>query len=476
MVLPLLVAAALASPGSIEIRDVTVIDVRTGIPAPHRSVLIEGDKIEQIVRSGEMRQSASKVVDAHGKYLIPGLWDMHVHFFLPDFYWGLFTANGVTGARVMFGDPQFLKLNEKFMAGQKVGPRLYVGGPIVDGPKPIWPGSVSVKSPEEGRAVVHKQLEQGFAFVKVYSALPRDSYLAIADECKIVGMPFEGHLPMAVTLREASDEGQRSVEHLLGTIWAFAGDGGKLEAQAKALAMSGDYAKFVKEGQSINHACIEQFDPSAGKELVRTLLKNHTYICPTLTVLNSTAHLDDPSLVSDARSTYVPKFLTTAWDPSKDFRFKNRTPESWKWAKRTYDEELRITGILAKAEVPILAGTDCMNPYCYPGFSLHDELQLLVKAGLTNLQALQAATSHAADFMGLTDVGDVKVGSKADLLLLDSNPLLNIANTQRIFMVFNHGAIFDRPSLDGILAKAKELSGKNSVGQRNAIPAGLCEE
>lgn len=464
--LPVLLSCLLKS-DSLEIRDVTVIDVLTGMPAPHQSVVIVGDRIEAITAPEKVFQKAAKVVNGKGKFLIPGLWDMHIHFFLPDNYWGLFTANGVTGARVMFGAKQFQKLGDSFESGSKIGPRLYIGGPIVDGPKPIWPGSVTIKSPEEGRATVHKQLEEGYAFVKVYTALPRDSYLAIADECKLVNMPFEGHLPLGVTLGEASDLGQKSVEHLLGTILAFADDGGKAEAEARQLGMSGDYAKSVKDGQEITHRAIEKFSPSAGKDTIAKLLRNHTFICPTLTVLKSTSRLDDPALAKDPRSAYIPAFLSAAWDPSKDFRFKSRTPESWKWARRTYEEELRITGILSKAGVSILAGTDCMNPYCYPGFSLHEELQILVSAGLSNLQALQAATSRAAAFMGRDDVGQVKVGAKADLLLLDENPLINIANTERIFAVVNHGAFLNRSELDGILAKTK-----NANPSGGSVPSG----
>ena len=458
--LALFLSAALARLNAIEIRDVAVVDVRSGKIRSHPSVLIDGDSIEEISPTNKLKRAATQDIDAKGKYLIPGLWDMHIHFFLPDRYWALFTANGVTGGRVMFGGKPFFKENSDFESGAKTGPLLYIGSPIVDGPIPIWPGSVKVQNPAQGREEVRRLKKEGYAFIKVYSALPRESYLAIADECNQQRIPFEGHLPMGVTLNEAADLGQRTVEHMLGTTLAFAKDRDGLENDLRAAASKEDYASYSKKIQETTRKAVSGFSPTAGKDLIKLLLKNHTYLCPTLTVLNSTSHLDDLNLAKDPRNAYMPTFLTASWDPSKDFRFKARTADSWDWARRTYNEELQITGILAKAGVPLLAGTDCMNPYCYPGFSLHDELVLLVQAGLTNLQALQSATSNAADFMERRNIGEVKVGAKSDLVLLDANPLENISNTTKIFMVVNHGKTLDRSALDLLLENARRSSAK----------------
>src|SRR5262245_42540586 len=196
--------------------------------------------------------------------------------------------------------------------------------------------------------------------------------------------------------------------------------------------------------------------------------KNGTWQCPTLVVLRNIRDLDDPSITNDVRVKYMPRELRSSWDPARDKRFQTRTTEEIEVGKRTFPKELEIVGDMQRAGVGILAGTDTGNPYCFPGFSLHDELELLVKAGLTPMEALQAATRNPARFMGREkELGTVEEGKLADLVLLDANPLETIANTKKINAVVFGGRLFPKTSLNEMLAEVEALanSGKPSISE-----------
>jgi len=224
LLLPLLlwplIAAETASTKSttLAITHVTVIDA-TGAPAhPDMTVLIKGNRITEVGKSGKIRvPEDAQVVSATGKFLIPGLWDMHVHWYDKD-YLPLFIANGVTGIRIMWGMPRHHQWRTEIEAGQLLGPHMLIASPIVDGPKPVWPGSTTVANASEARQAVIQAKRDGADFIKVYSLLPRDAYFAIADESKKQGLPFEGHVPISVSAEEASNAGQKSIEHLTGIL------------------------------------------------------------------------------------------------------------------------------------------------------------------------------------------------------------------------------------------------------------------
>src|ERR1700722_16134260 len=195
-----------------------VIDVAGGIAKQDYTVIVTGDRIAAMGKTAKVRvPSGAQVVDASGKFLIPGLWDMHVHpsgkAFLP-----FSLANGVTGIRIMWGDPEDHEWRKEIETGHLLGPRMVIASPLVDGPKPYWRGSISVSSEAQARQVVDKVKADGADFVKVYQFLPRDLYFAIADEAKKQGMPFAGHVPISVSAQEASSAGQKSFEHLVGIL------------------------------------------------------------------------------------------------------------------------------------------------------------------------------------------------------------------------------------------------------------------
>ncbi len=230
-----------AKPQSLVLTHVTVIDTTGASAKPGMTVVIIGDRIAEIGKDGEIRPPKNaETVNGDGKFLIPGLWDMHVHWYEKD-YLPLFIANGVTGVRQMFGAPSHYQWRKEIEAGQLLGPHLVIASPIVDGPKPVWPGSIAVADASEGRQAVTEVKRSGADFVKVYSLLSRDAYFAIADESKKQGIPFAGHVPEGISLVEASDAGQTSVEHLTGALIACSTREAELlkSAQETSAAYSG---------------------------------------------------------------------------------------------------------------------------------------------------------------------------------------------------------------------------------------------
>ena len=446
----------------------TVIDGTGTPPQPDVTVLVSDDRIAAMGKSANIRlPSNAVVVDATGKYLIPGLWDMHVHWYQKD-YLPLFLANGVTGVRLMLGTPMHHEWQRDIEAGKLLGPRLFIASPIVDGPKAVWPGSICAASAAEGRQSVVKVKQEGADFVKVYSLLSREAYFAIADEAKKQGISFAGHVPISVSVEEASVAGQKSIEHLTGVLAACSSQEADLLRSAQAvfagLATNDPMAALAMVRRE-NQLALQTYSPAKAEELFALLKSNHTWQCPTLTVLRNIRYQDDASITNDARLRYLPREIKASWDPSADFRFfKNRTPEDIALGKQVYQKELQIVGAMQRAGLDVLAGTDTLNPYCFPGFSFHDELGLLVHAGLTPMQALQAATRNAARFMGREhELGTIEPGKLADLVLLEANPLEAIANTRKIHALVYRGRFFPKSALDEMLSDVEVLAGKSKM-------------
>lgn len=446
----------------IAITHVTVIDA-TGAPAKaDTTVVITDGRISSIGPSAQLKTpEAAQIVDATGKFLIPGLWDMHVHWYL-ERYLPLFIANGVTGVRQMWGVPLHQQWRDRIERGELVGPRMVIASKIVDGPKPIWPGSTTASDENQGREAVVEAKRTGADFIKVYSLLPREAFLGIADEAKKQGISFAGHVPLSVALSEASDMGMKSVEHLTGV---FSACSSREDELLKAAREAVDAAAISENPMSVLHQpralefirmAYESYSAEKAVALFAKLKKNGTWQCPTLTVLHHTAFIDDPALANDPRLKYIPARVKGTWDPAKDPRFKDRPADSLELEKKAFPKKLEVVGAMQRAGVGILAGTDVLNPYCMPGFSLHDELGFLVQAGLTPMEALQSATIAPARFLEKeADLGTVETGKLADLVLLRENPLLEIRNTQKIDAVIVRGRLFERTALDEMLTQAE---------------------
>ena len=459
-----------AKPSSLVLAHITVIDTTGEAAKPDMTVVIWGDRIVAMARSGEIRPPKNaETVNGTGKFLIPGLWDMHVHWYEKD-YLPLFIANGVTGIRQMFGAPIHHQWRKEILAGRLLGPHMLIASPIVDGPKPVWPGSIAVANASEARQAVIQVKRSGADFVKVYSLLPRDAYFAIADESKKQAIPFEGHVPESISLEEAANAGQSSVEHLTGVLMACSSHEAELLKSAQQtsaaiaqgqLSSTGFWGPEYRQRQGL---ALSTYSREKSESIFGELKRYHTWQCPTLTVLRSMAFSDDPSFAKDPRLKYIPRDIVSSWDPKADIFLRTKTAEDWSLGKKVFSKELAIVGAMQRAGVEILAGTDTLNPYCLPGFSLHDELGLLVQSGLTPIEALQTATLNPARFQGReNELGSVATGKIADLVLLDANPLDDIGNTRKISAVVFGGRFFSRASLDEMLTKIEALAGRQSI-------------
>ena len=285
--------------------------------------------------------------------------------------------------------------------------------------------------------------------MKVYSFLPREAYFGIAEEAKAQGIPFAGHVPWSVSAAEASDAGQKSIEHLTGIFLSCSRRETDLRKQIPQTTPFG--------GRAIIEAnALQTYDEQKASVLFQRFVKNGTWQCPTLTVLRSSAYREERNFRNDPRLKYMPSEVKDRWERRVEARPNFRAEEEHTYAREVYPKYFLLIAAMRRAGVQFLAGTDTGNPYCFPGFSLHDELALLVEAGLTPAEALRAATLNPAKFLGLDEtLGTIEKGKIADLVLLDANPFQDIRNTQRINAVVLNGRFLDRKVLDGMLAKAR---------------------
>jgi len=450
--------AAVISPSSgsaIYITHVTVIDTKTGNESQDRTVVISGERISEVRDGKAVKPPAGvKVVDGTGKYLIPGLWDMHVHTWDYDSTFPLYIANGVTGVRDMFGPPDANKFRSELAAKKVVAPHFYLASPIVDGHPKVWPTSIEVNTPVEAREVVDEQTRRGADFIKVYSRLSRESYFAIIEESRRQKIPVEGHVPSLITAWEASNANQKSFEHLGGIPLACSSREEELRPKIAA-ANSRERSRLAAEA-SRSHS------EEKCQRLFREFKKNSTWQVPTLTVNRSFAMLTDEQFRRDDRLRFFGGDYQTWLVAKDDFRLKTWMAEDFAIQRELFAYDQRLVGAMFRAGVPMLAGTDAGNPFCFPGFSLHDELALMVESGVNPLGALQSATRNPALFMDATDkYGSVATGKIADLVLLDADPLEDIHNTTKISEVFLAGKEFDRVELDQMLRTA-EASAKGA--------------
>lgn len=469
MALAAAAAAATASgtSASLVITHVNVIDATGAPPLKDMTVIIEKQRIAELGKSDAVHApAAATVVDGRGKYLIPGLWDMHVHEVFGDWLPRnekvvplLFVANGITGVRDMGGDLEVLKeWRARIAAGQMLGPRMYIAGPMLDGPVPRFPSSAPVANANDGRRVVDDLKARGVDFIKIQSLIPRDGYFAAAAEAKKVGLTFVGHVPDAVRASEASDAGQKSIEHFTGI---FEG----------CSTIEDQLITGHPRGPGPN---VSTYDPARAKVLIALMAKNRTWQVPTLVWERGQWLVDDIDKTHDPLIKYAPaSWKDHTWPMFVHDIMQSMDTDPLPVRKRFFQMELEMTRAMFRAGVPFMAGTDtAAGVHVFPGFSLHEELALFVSAGLTPMQALQTATRNPAEFMGrLDDMGTVAKGKLADLVLLDASPLEDINNTRRIRAVVLAGRYFDRTALDHMLKEVEQAA----AAERPAPSAGAAK-
>lgn len=441
-----------AAAQTLTITHVTVIDTATGRMQPDTTVVIHGNRIASVARSSKLDPKAGTIVDGTGQYLIPGLWDMHTHVYFDstaadgtDLVLPLFLANGITGVRDMGSKlDTVLEARDQIAAHRVFGPRMIVSGPMLDGPKSTYKAVIPIAAPEDGRKAVDMLKSRGVDFIKVQSGVPREAYFAIAEESKKVGIPFEGHVPDEVRAAEAVAAGQVTFEHLIGIFEASSPDEDKYLTGKKTVGMF-----------------LETYDPVREGNIIQLLARNHVWQCPTLYwergqwLVDAIDYKQDPDLAYAGHS-----WVTTQWPALRTSILKSLDTDPLPVREKFVPHELDIVRKLHAANVPFLAGTDTpAGVDVLPGISLHLELQRFVAAGFTPLEALQTATLNPAIFYNKrSDFGTVHAGGIADLVLLQANPLVDIANTRKITGVVADGRYLSSTDLEELRTRLKALA------------------
>ncbi len=467
---------------------VNVVDVESARVLPNQTVLIAGNRIQAVGSSARVKiPSGAQVVDATGKYLIPGLWDMHLHVVdpdtpgSPDVVLPLLVANGVTGGRDLgaMSLDSILQLRSDIRTGQRIGPRLVVAGKLLDGvPLVFPPDAILVRTAEEGRQIVDSLAARGVDLIKPYEMLRREVFFAIVDQAKRRGLLLAAHVPLSVDAAEVSDAGVQTLEHLRNIELACSSKADSLRAARTAMleeegarvapqgglafAWSAGYADGAAFRAKLHRAqrprARDTYDPQRCADLLRRFARNGTWHDPTLAIETSEVERPDTSHRVRATLRYVPPRFREAWARAVDGLDK-LPPEEAAEMEMQARWLIRLVAALRDAGVGLLAGTDVSNPYMVPGFSLHEELRALTRAGLTPAEALRAATLHPAQALSATDsLGTVEGGKLADLVLLDANPLLDIGNARKIRGVVLNGRFLDRRALDQLLADAERAA------------------
>jgi imidazolonepropionase-like amidohydrolase len=426
--------------------NVAVVDVERGSLRLDQTVVIEGSRITAVGDTQRVHPPrGARVIDGEGKFLMPGLWDMHVHAMPLPHVPELFIANGVTGIRDMYDDPPKIRdLRRAIQEHRCIGPRVVTSGKIVNGafvknrnPAPL----MIVHTAEEARLAIRQQIKEGVDFIKIYDSLSRSVFYAIADECKRDGIPFVGHTPASVTTAEAAAAGQRSIEHLSGVL---------LDCSSHPTLIR--WLPDLTRNHSTQQRMLDWFDPEHAASLFATFVRYGTWHCPTLAVMKNTVFYDDPSL-TDTRNDPNLRYLNLPPLP------RTGKPSELAQDRAVLKQAMSVTAMMFRAGVPLLAGSDRgpagTDPFFAPGFALHDEIELMVSAGLPVPAVLRIATLAAAQFFGRdNELGSVSEGKLADLVLLDADPLQSIRNTRLIRAVVADGRLYDRAALDGLLRDA----------------------
>jgi imidazolonepropionase-like amidohydrolase len=465
------VAARAAQAQTVAFVHVNVVDVSATTMAAalkrDQTVLVVGRTIAAVGPTGRVAlPTGAIVIEAAGQYLIPGLTDMHVHTLIegrPEFAFPMFVASGVTGVRDMggsFSADVVRRIRDDIEAGRIVGPHLLaVPGKILDGPSSgERVAFATVPSADEGRRLVAAAKSEGREFVKAYNLLSREAYLAIVAEAKRQHMPVAGHVPFALTAKEVSDVGQKTIEHAADLPISCSRDEQALRkrvASEGAAAANSNWARARVEIEASR-----TYDAAKASALFHTFVRNGTWQCPTLVLKEMSAAARVEDLSDDVRLALIPPSMRSRWiDTFRDLVAPIGEPAE---RRLRADRTVEIVGAMHRAGVRILAGTDSPpQPFLFPGFALHDELALFVRAGLTPLAALRTATTNAAEFLGRSRLaGTVAAGRSADLVLLRANPLEDIHNTRTIEAVVLGGRYLDRAALDALLARTKRTAGE----------------
>lgn len=407
-------ALARAAPTRIAFTNVTVVPMDSERLIPGQTVIVGGDRIEAIGPTAAMTlPSDLPQIDGTGRFLMPGLAEMHAHVppradqeqWTEDVLF-LYVANGITFARSMLGAPHHLELRDKAERGEIVSPRLLLSGPSFNGN--------SVDSPEDGRRMVAEQKAAGYDFLKIHPGLDRPRYDAVAAAANSAGIPFGGHVPADVGIERALSAGQRTIDHLDGI-----------------MALLVPAGSDTSEPGFFGYGLVDEADEGLIPEAVRRLREAGVWLVPTESLIRHVM-LPDPDNRLGERDElrYVPRQMRESWLAARS-ELQSEDDYDPEKARRFAALRGRLIEALNDGGARLVLGSDAPQWFNVPGFSLHRELAILVDSGLTPYEALVTGTRNIGRFLGDERHGVVAQGARADLILLESNPLEDVANVQR---------------------------------------------
>ncbi len=384
----------------------------TGKPAVENAVVVLKDG--KIAAAGPASSTpvpeGAQVVDAHGKSVLPGLWEMHAHF--EQVEWGpIYLASGVTTARDVANEREFIvAARDAIATGRGIGPRLVMAG-VVDGTGPLSLGIIRVDTPEQAREQVQKYKAEGFQQIKIYSSVKPEILKVVTAEAHRLGMTVTGHIPVGMNAIQGIEDGMDQINHVYYLT--------QVMTDAKTGTVSAD-------------------SPRA-KKVIKLLLEHHTVVDPTLALMEIIMHSTDKPI-----SAFEPGILKVAPEMREGLETMGTPPQKSDQAAARFRTMLETVRLLHKAGVPIVAGTD----QSVPGFSLDREIELYVQAGFTPMEAIQAATLVPARAMGMEkESGTIETGKRADVILVDGNPLENISDIRKVSAVFAGGRMYQPAAL-----------------------------
>jgi imidazolonepropionase-like amidohydrolase len=450
LLLPLLSQSA----PTVVLRGGTLIDVRTGNQIADSLIIVEGNRIREVGRSSDIAVPRdARVIDAQGKWIIPGLMDMHAHIAIgKNVPLELYLVNGVTTIRDPAGNLTLQRLaRQEIESGRRLGPRLFFSGYVLDGNPPLWPDlSIMADTEERAESATNFLIDQGAESIKIYNSITEPALVAIVRTARERGIPVIGHVPRSMTMTRAVELGMDGLEHIRVT-------GRELLPVEEADKI--DFLPFAQREAML----WQRFDLDSDKmkELVSFLAERKIFLDPTLTIdeLSSLALYEEQA--KDPNNRFLPRDFINEADTAPDvFRLP---PELKEAAAQGFRKRLQFIGMCGRAGVQILAGTDGVGTgTLLPGFGLQHELELLAQAGLTPMQVIQAATINAARALKKDkELGSIEAGKLADLVILSASPLLDIRNTSKIDGVMLGGRLLDRKALDELLAQAEAAARKN---------------
>ena len=450
------------------IENISIIDPEKGL-IKNQTVIIKAGKIHKVVSSDELHLAPdNEIIDGTDKFMIPGLWDAHVHFAyieeLAPKMFDLFIAYGITSVRDTGGEIGFVKKwKERALSNPTAAPRVMIAGPLIDGIPNVYDGSdvwhpalsVGLESVDEVINLVNELDSLGVDMLKAYEMLTPDQFVVITKLGKEKGLKVSGHVPLSMDVISASNVGLNSIEHLKNLELSCASNADELLEERKRLLASGKNDRGGVLRSRIHRAqqqiAIENYDEYKAQEILDVMAQNQTWQIPTLAINTGSTKRFFATAEWKESYKYLPDSIEQQWWKNVEAMMGREVSEfSHRFAKWKLD----MVDKIHQAGIDIMAGTDCPILYLTPGLSLHQELALLVEAGLSPLDVIKTATLNPARYFNLeNELGSIKENMWADLVILDANPLENINNTKCIYAVLKQGKYFDRNELDEILER-----------------------